>query len=120
MPSVTTDFASHVRIHSLSSDNHGSLLIRQIIHSFHEQVHLGVQHIRFLDGMCTPLTWLESIITSPLVGDHLLNKFGCFNNSKREERPSRSSINMASGYQSQPIIETLKNKPVVHPMMGTS
>jgi hypothetical protein len=27
---------------------------------------------------------------------------------------------MTSGCQSHPIIETLKNKPVVHPIMGTS
>jgi hypothetical protein len=27
---------------------------------------------------------------------------------------------MAMGCQSHPIIETLKNKPVVHPIMGTS
>jgi hypothetical protein len=75
-------------------------------------------HIRFLDDMCTPLTWLESIITPPLVGDHLLNKFGCLSNSKREESPSSSSNNMTSGCQSQPIIGTLKNKPVVEDMFN--
>jgi hypothetical protein len=87
----------------LSSDGNGSLLACQIIHYFHKKVHLGVQHICFLGGLCTPSTWLESIITSPLVGDHLLNKFGCFSDSKKEESPSSSSINMTSGCWSEQL-----------------
>jgi hypothetical protein len=66
----------------LSSDGHGSLLVGQIIHSFHE-VHLA----------CNPLPWrfvypsdvFVSIITPPLVGEHILNKFSCFSYSERRK-----------------------------------
>jgi hypothetical protein len=44
---------------------------------------------------CTPLTWLESIITPPLVGDHLLDEFGCFSDMIVREKkapPAAASI----------------------------
>jgi hypothetical protein len=47
--------------------------------------------------------WLNSIITPPLASDHILNKFGCFSDSEREEIPSSSSINMSPAVKVSPL-----------------
>jgi len=71
------------------------------------EVQLCGNHIYLVDGMHALHTGLESFITPPLVGDHLLDQFFCFGDSQVEEGSSSSSINVGSRCHCEPVVEAL-------------
>ena len=70
MSIIATDFAREVRTHGV----YGSmdLLLAPFLHLLDEEVQFHGNHIRLLDGMHALCAGLESFITPPLVGDHLV------------------------------------------------
>ena len=70
MSFIATDFAREVRTHGVN----GSVdwLLAPFLHLLDEEVQFHGNHIRLLDGMHALCAGLESFITPPLVGDHLV------------------------------------------------
>lgn len=73
------------------------------------------EHIYFLNGIHASFTGLEMVVTTTLVGHHLLNEFHHLANGQGEKGSSSSGINMVMGwYYSQPVVEILHKKPIIH------
>ena len=73
MSIIAADFAREVRTHGINGSM--DLLLAPFLHLLDEEVQFRGNHIRLLDGMYALRTGLESFITSPLIGDHLLDQF---------------------------------------------
>ena len=67
---IATDFTREVRTHGV--DGSLNLSLAPFIHLLDEEVQFHGNHIRLLDGMHALCAGLESFITPPLVGDHLV------------------------------------------------
>ena len=83
------------------------------------QQQLRDNHIRLFDGMHAFCTGLESFIAPPLIGDHLLDQFFCFGDSRVEGGSSSNSIKVGLRCRCEPIVEALQDEPLVHAMMRT-
>jgi hypothetical protein len=108
IPRVTrtpADLASVVRVYCLDGGlRFGLLLIVQLLH---QEIQLGGQHVRLLDGMHTALAGLESFFAPAHVGHHLLDKINGRSDRHREEGSSSNNIQVIHGRGSESIVETL-------------
>ena len=73
MSSVPADHACHASIQGLKS-LHLSLVLGIILNFLEEEINLRSEHVHLLDGVHTPMMWLELFIALSLVGHHLLNQ----------------------------------------------
>ena len=62
---------------------------------------------------------LESFVAPPLVGDHFLDPFFGLGDGQVEKGSSSSGINIGSGCHCEPIVEALKDEPLVYAVVGT-
>ena len=105
MSIIATDFAREVRTHGV--DGSLDLLLAPFSQFLNQEVQLRGNHIRLLDGMHALHAGLESFITPPLVGDHLLDQCFGISYSLVEEGSSSSSIDVGPGCRREPIVEAL-------------
>jgi len=73
MSSVPADHARHASIQGLKCLCL-SLVLGIIVNFLEEEINFRNERVRFLDGVHAPLVWLESFITPPFVGHHLLDQ----------------------------------------------
>ena len=73
MSIITTDFTREVRTHGV--DGSLNLSLAPFLHLLDEEVQFCGNHIRLFDGMHALHVGLDSFISPPLVGDHLLEQF---------------------------------------------
>ena len=91
---IATYFTREVRTHGV--DGSLDLLLAPFSEFIDQEVQLGNDHIRLLDGMHALHPGLESFFAPPLVGDHFLDQSLGFRDGHVEKGFSSSSIDMGS------------------------
>lgn len=109
IPRVTrtpADLASVVRVYCLDGGlRFGLLLIVQLLH---QEIQLGGQHVRLLDGMHTTLAGLESFFAPAHVGHYLFYKLDGSTDCLRKEGSSSCRVQVVTGRGCEPIVEALE------------
>ena len=117
MSIITTDFAREVRTHGVDGSMY--LLLAPFLHLLDEEVQFSGNHIRLFDGVQALCAGLESFIAPLLIGDHLLDQFFGFGYGQVEKGSSSRGINIGSRCRCDPIVEALKDEPLVHAVVRT-